>query len=222
MNIQELEKQRLWLLTIAWYNKLIRISLVIFWLYVWLVLGTNLAMAVMLFLVCYGFTVVWFSLNYDFFRDDFRSSLLNDFVSKIQGAKYTTDDYMSMDSFNKSKLFKPIKGELDSPTGMSFQTKFTNVNSLLKPIDGLLSTQNTLNLSNSIKSRTIYKGEDLIQFTSFGNLELSELDIDQVETIKDSEGKEIELSVKFFKGIFGVASFPFIPNPVPTFTTSRD
>lgn len=54
-----------------------------------------------------------------------------------------------------------------------------------------------------------YGGEDLIQFQSFGNLQLSELNVTKQEQYKDSKGNSQTRTVTIFNGLFAVATFPF-------------
>ena len=55
-----------------------------------------------------------------------------------------------------------------------------------------------------------YSGEDLITFTDFGNLHLSELIVSKEETTRDMDGKTRTTTTNYFKGLFGYASFPFV------------
>jgi Protein of unknown function (DUF3137) len=55
-----------------------------------------------------------------------------------------------------------------------------------------------------------YLGEDRISTTEFGNLKLSELDVYYETTTTDSQGNSSTSRTTIFKGIFGVATFPFL------------
>jgi Protein of unknown function (DUF3137) len=61
-----------------------------------------------------------------------------------------------------------------------------------------------------------YNGEDLISFSDNGNLLLSELDVSKDETYTDNEGKTQTRPVTIFKGLFAVATFPFVFEGVTT------
>jgi hypothetical protein len=52
-------------------------------------------------------------------------------------------------------------------------------------------------------------GEDLIEFSGFGNLKLSELDVTKETIYKDSDGKEQKKVETYFSGVYGYATFPF-------------
>jgi Protein of unknown function (DUF3137) len=165
MNLQELENKREWVVTIAWYSKLIRISLVIFWIYIWVTLKADLFVVIMLFGLGYWIPYAFFDANYGYFRDQFRSTILKDLVSRYGNPGYSSEGFIGESIFRSSGLFQP--------------------------------------------DFTFYTGEDLLIFSNFGNLQLCELNIDTMNVINKGKGKEVEVKVKFFQGLFGVATFPF-------------
>jgi Protein of unknown function (DUF3137) len=208
MELQELENSRLWLVTIDRYNKYIRIALGIFWVWAWLILKVDLPMVIFLFCSCYGFTLAWFHVNYDFFRENFRATILKYLVAKETNAKYESKNCIGIDIFNQSRIFQTISTKENS-VGTSTDYNFPNVSTLLghaKCVEDLVPNHQ---LGISKKEYVEYTGEDLIIFSDYGNLKLSELDINKIDVVKDIEGKETELRVKYFQGIFGVATFPF-------------
>lgn len=54
-----------------------------------------------------------------------------------------------------------------------------------------------------------YDGEDLIEFKTFGNLKISELNVTKQEVYKDLKNNYHTSTVTIFNGLFAVATFPF-------------